>query len=191
MRFANYVSSGAIPVTLLDVRALFQRPADSPKLGTGTAIEAIVRQDDRHPSNAATGGGRPLMLPDASSGSGARVAPPVCERQRGRGGAHDRDRGKPAVRSPTEATAGRPTATSRGRLAHHPGDAVVRPPAARRLSAWRSSSWRRRRRSAGSSPTRSSSASWEEGESDSADVRRPNPISRRSRRSNPNASVIQ
>ena len=26
------------------------------------------------------------------------------------------------------ATAGRPTATSRGRLAHHPGDAVVRPP---------------------------------------------------------------
>jgi len=28
----------------------------------------------------------------AYSGSGARVAPPVCERQRGRGGAHDRDR---------------------------------------------------------------------------------------------------
>jgi hypothetical protein len=35
------------------------------RLGTVTAIEAIVRQDDRRPSNAATGGGQLLLLPDA------------------------------------------------------------------------------------------------------------------------------
>jgi hypothetical protein len=35
------------------------------RLGTVTAIEAIVRQDDRHPSIGATEGGRPLLLPDA------------------------------------------------------------------------------------------------------------------------------
>ena len=73
-------------------------PISASRRGTVTAIEAIVRQDDRHPSNAVTGG---VDLPDASSGSGARVAPPVCERQRGRGGAHDPDRGEPAARRPT------------------------------------------------------------------------------------------
>jgi hypothetical protein len=45
-------------------------------------------------------------------------------------------RGEPVVRSPTEAIARRPTATSGGSTAHHPGDAIVRPPAARRVSAW-------------------------------------------------------
>ncbi len=44
------------------------------RLGTVTATEAIVRQDGRRPSNAATGGGRPLLLPDARSGSGPGAA---------------------------------------------------------------------------------------------------------------------
>jgi hypothetical protein len=35
------------------------------RLGTATAIEAIVRQDERRASNGATRGGRPLPLPDA------------------------------------------------------------------------------------------------------------------------------
>ena len=35
------------------------------RLGTVTATEAIVHQDDRRPSNGATGAGRPLLLPDA------------------------------------------------------------------------------------------------------------------------------
>ena len=38
------------------------------RLGTVSAIEAIVRQDDRLPSNGATEGGRTLLLPDASRG---------------------------------------------------------------------------------------------------------------------------
>jgi hypothetical protein len=40
------------------------------RLWTIIAIEAIVRQDDRCPSNGATGGGLRLLLPDAWSGSG-------------------------------------------------------------------------------------------------------------------------
>ena len=48
--------------------------------------------------------------------------------------------GEPVVRCPTEAIARRPTSTSRVRIAHHPGHAVVRPPAARRLSGWRCAS---------------------------------------------------
>jgi hypothetical protein len=45
-------------------RAAFGRLSAS-RLGTVIAIEAIVRQDDRRPSNGATGGGRPLLLPNA------------------------------------------------------------------------------------------------------------------------------
>ena len=41
---------------------------------TVTAIEAIVRQDDRRPSNAATGGCRPLLLPDTCWGHDELVA---------------------------------------------------------------------------------------------------------------------
>jgi hypothetical protein len=47
---------------------LLRRLSASP-LGTVTAIDAIVRQDDRRPSNGATGGGRPLLLLDALSGN--------------------------------------------------------------------------------------------------------------------------
>jgi len=39
--------------------------ASASRLRPVTAIEAIVRQDGRRPSNAVTGGGRPLLLPDA------------------------------------------------------------------------------------------------------------------------------
>ena len=48
--------------------ASLRRQRASP-LGTVTAIEAIVHQDDRRPSNGATGGDRPLLLLDAWSGS--------------------------------------------------------------------------------------------------------------------------
>ena len=57
------------------------------------------------------------------------------------------------------------------RLAHHPGHAVVRPPATRRISAWRSASWRRRRRSAGSSPNASSDCSRSTSERNGAEAR--------------------
>jgi hypothetical protein len=43
---------------------LLGRPSAS-GLGTVTAIDAIVRHDDRRHSNGATGGGRALLLPDA------------------------------------------------------------------------------------------------------------------------------
>ena len=44
------------------VRALLLRRLSAGPLGTVTAIEAIVHQDSRRPSNGATGGGRPLLL---------------------------------------------------------------------------------------------------------------------------------
>ena len=47
-----------------DIAWLLRRLSASP-LGTVTAIEAIVREDDRRPSNGAAGGGRPLLLLDA------------------------------------------------------------------------------------------------------------------------------
>jgi hypothetical protein len=49
-------------------------PKRKPARWTVTAIEAIVRQDDRRPSSGATGGGRPLLLPDAWTGSVGAVA---------------------------------------------------------------------------------------------------------------------
>ena len=57
-----------------------------------------------------------------------------------------RKRGEPVVRCSTEAIAQRARSTWRGRLAHYPGNAVVRPPAARRPGAWRCNRqmpWRR------------------------------------------------
>ena len=51
-----------------------ERDVARSRLGTVTAIEAIVRQDDLLPSNGATGGARPFLLPDAYSGRGARAA---------------------------------------------------------------------------------------------------------------------
>ena len=55
------------------MRVAFGRLGASP-LGAVTAIEAIVRQDDRRPSNGATGGGRPLLLLDACWGHDELVA---------------------------------------------------------------------------------------------------------------------
>ena len=49
------------------------------RLGTVTAIKAIVRQDHRRPSNGATGGGWPLLLPDAVCSSAGVVAALVAE----------------------------------------------------------------------------------------------------------------
>jgi hypothetical protein len=46
-------------------RACVWSPKRKPRRGTVTAIEAIVRQDDRGPSKGATEGGPPLLLPDA------------------------------------------------------------------------------------------------------------------------------
>ena len=43
----------------------------SSRRGTVTAIEAIVRQDDRGPSKGATEGSPPVLLPDASVRSGS------------------------------------------------------------------------------------------------------------------------
>jgi hypothetical protein len=59
VRLANSAPAGA--------EVASGRPGAS-RLGTLTAIEAIVRQDDRRRSNAATGDGWPLLLPDAYSG---------------------------------------------------------------------------------------------------------------------------
>ena len=55
-------ASGPLPTA---VEATTACPMSASPLGTVTAIEAIVRQDDRRPSNGATGGGRPLLLLDA------------------------------------------------------------------------------------------------------------------------------
>ena len=54
------------------------------RLGIVTAFEAIVRQDDRRPSNAATRGGRPLLLPDAWSDHACAVAALTDQQQRRR-----------------------------------------------------------------------------------------------------------
>jgi hypothetical protein len=59
-----------------------------------------------------------------------------------------RVRGEPVVQCATEAVARRPMSTSRSRLAHHPGHAVVRPPVARWLSRV-GSRWRGLRRQRG------------------------------------------
>ena len=59
---------GRRPPGATDVAASRRRPSAS-QLETVTAIEAIARQDGRRPSNGATGGARPLLLPDALSGS--------------------------------------------------------------------------------------------------------------------------
>ncbi|MFZ0976367.1 MAG: hypothetical protein WAN22_29360, partial [Solirubrobacteraceae bacterium] len=53
------------------IRPIPSSPKREP-VGTVTATEAIVRQHGRRPSNAATGGGRPLLLPDAYTGHGSR-----------------------------------------------------------------------------------------------------------------------